>query len=326
MNQPTALYDALTRFEGEYLSFPAFSRAQDEIESLLAMYRNAGVVRNLLVLGESGTGKTTLCRTFVERYPRSFLEERDVIPVLHVSIPPAATVAGTLQGMLTTLGDPSPSSGTVSAKIARAIKLAKGCSVELIFWDEAQHAYDRGKTYTQYMVGDCLKVIMDQIGAPAVMIGLPRTELLLRTNEQLRRRFTRRLQLALGQHESRKASEECLTLFTSLAPVLPMPLTRGDYTWREFGERLYAATDGRVAYVKALLSASIRLAIGQNLSQISPRELELAFTEEIWPEGLGYLNPFNECFEIRPLRKPGEPFEPSTPQMRDRVRGAHATA
>jgi Bacterial TniB protein len=319
------LYEVLSRFEGEYLSFPPFARAMDEIESMLATYRQAGVVRHLLVLGESGTGKTTLCHAVEQRYPRTSLEEYDVIPVLHVPIPPSVTPAGMLEEILARLGDPSPGSGKVNAKIARAAKLASGCKVELMLLDEAQHAQDRGRARTHYKVGDCLKAVTDEINVPTVMLGLPRTEVLVRVNDQLRRRFTRKLHLAFGQDASATVCDEYLNLLKSVVPVLPVRLNRGDYTWEELGQRLYLATDGRVAYFKSLLSAAIRIVITRNLPQISPYELEQAFTYEIWPEGLGPLNPFNDTFEFRRLSNAGEPFERSSPDGPARKRSADAT-
>jgi hypothetical protein len=317
-------YSAIARFKNEYLSFPPFARAMEEVDSLLQLYRQTGIAKNLLIQGESGTGKTTLCLALRQKYPQVSLAERDLIPVLHVPIPAAATVAGMLEVMLEKLGDPSPSAGTNSAKAARFIKLARACGVELMLFDEGQHVQDRGKHSTQYLVGDCIKMIVDEVGVPTVLLGLPRVEMLLRVNEQLRRRFTCRLQMALGQHTTFPLHMECLQLFTSLAPALPVPLTPGNYDWDEFGRRLHAATDGRVGYVKVLLLGAIGLVFRHNLKEISPRELETAFTEEIWDAGIGPLNPFNEEFEFRQLRRVAEPFEPTLPATTSRRRRENA--
>ncbi|TNY03441.1 transposase, partial [Escherichia coli] len=78
------------------------------MEANLLLYRRTGVAQNLLVLGESGTGKTTLARWFCRRYPKQQLLERDVLPVLYVSVPAAATIAGTVEAILLQLGDLEP--------------------------------------------------------------------------------------------------------------------------------------------------------------------------------------------------------------------------
>src|SRR3989338_7060872 len=132
-----AIYAILERFNEDLLQFPSYVAAFNDIEALLSLYRGSGLAQHLLVLGETGTGKTTLCRDFVTRYPRMALSDRDVVPVLHVSIPSAATIASVTEAMLAKLGDPAPTAGTVSAKTARAVKLARALSVELLLIDEA---------------------------------------------------------------------------------------------------------------------------------------------------------------------------------------------
>ncbi|WP_407714701.1 TniB family NTP-binding protein [Comamonas testosteroni] len=302
-------FKALQSFTSEYLDFPPFVTAFNEIDRLLLLYRETGVAQHLLVTGESGTGKTTLCKALADRYPRTSLPERDIVPILIVPIPPAATIASVAEVILAQLGDPTPSTGTTSAKTARATFLAKACSVELLMFDEANHIQDRGQSPTQYMVGDWLKSLMDSMQVPTVLLGLPRVEDLLRVNEQLRRRFTRRLQMALGQDPEGSIESECLQLFTSLIPLLPVPFFKEEMSWNDLAYRLHAATDGRVAFVKSLLLGAIRLAFDRELKHITPTELEAAFTAAIWREGIGALNPFNPSFDFRRLDRAGEPFE-----------------
>lgn len=304
-----AEFEVLQNFTNEYLEFPPFVTAFNEIDRLLQLYRQTNVATHLLVTGESGTGKTTLCKALADRYPRTAIPERDIVPVLIVPIPPAATISSVAEAMLVQLGDPAPTTGTMSAKTARAAHLARACSVELLMFDEANHIQDRGQSPTQYMVGDWLKSLMDDMQVPTVLLGLPRVENLLRVNEQLRRRFTRRLQMALGQDPEDSIESQCLQLFASLTPSLPVPFQKETMSWNELAHRLHAATDGRVAFVKSLLVGAIRLVFVQELTRITPTELETAFTTAIWREGVGALNPFNPAFEFRRLDRAGEPFE-----------------
>jgi len=304
-----AEFETLRSFSSEYLEFPPFVAAFNEIDRLVQLYRQTSVANHLLVTGESGTGKTTLCKALADRYPRASVPERDIVPVLIVPIPPAATIASVAEVMLARLGDPSPGTGTTSAKTARAAHLARACGVELLMFDEANHIQDRGQSPTQYMVGDWLKSLMDDIQVPTVLLGLPRVEDLLRVNEQLRRRFTRHLQMALGQDPDDSIESQCLRLFASLTPSLPVPFFKESMSWNELGHRLRAATDGRVAFVKSLLLGAIRLVFDQELTRITPADLATAFTAAIWREGVGALNPFNPEFEFRRLDRAGEPFE-----------------
>lgn len=280
-----SVHQILAQFNREHLLFPPYVAAFQQIDDLISLYRETGIAQNLLILGESGSGKTTLCRDLARKYPRFVLPEQDVVPVLHVPIPSAATIASATEAMLARLGDPAPSTGTNSAKTARAIKLARALRVEILLIDEAQHIQDRGRLATQYLVGDWLKTVIDELEVPTVLLGLPRTEQLLQVNEQLRRRFSQRRNLQMGQDPDVPIETECLQLFISLGATLPVSISAGPFGWTELGTRIYHASDGRVAYVKKLLSGAIRIAFERGLREIDPGLLEEAFTREVWWEG-----------------------------------------
>lgn len=302
-------YEAIKQLQSSYLMFPAFQKAFEHMDANLRLFRQTGIAQNLLVLGDSGTGKTSLARMFTERYPKQVLLERDVVPVLYASVPAAATIAGTVEAILAQLGDFQPDRGTISVKTARAVKLAKGCAVEMLLFDEAQHIQDRGKSQSQYFVGDWLKTFIDALSLPVTLLGLPRTQGLLQVNEQLRRRFSHSLSLSLESGGQEPDEEDSIALFASLAEALPLPLNPRPFGWKELGLRLHFATQGRIAYVKQLLVQAYGCAINSGADSITTRELASAFTSSIWPAGIGPLNPFDKNFLWRSLDRQGEPFQ-----------------
>lgn len=303
------IYDAIKRLKEEYIPFPPFDVAFKAILEIIELYRNTGIAERIRILGESGTGKSTICIWIKQKYPRQSLVDRDVLPALVVSIPPAATISSLAEAMLSELGDPSPLTGNISNKTMRVVTLCKACKVEVILFDEAQHIYDRGKQVTHYMVGDWLKSLVDNLAVPTVFLGLPRLELLLQSNEQLRRRFSKRFSLALGQSGNASLQDECFQLFYTLSSGLNIPVSFSPYSWRELGKRLAYASDGRVHYIKDLLVCALEIALKNNETQICSALLEEAFTERLWWEGIGALNPFNPAFEFRKLDRGGEPFQ-----------------
>jgi GTPase SAR1 family protein len=294
--------------DDSYLMFPAFEKAFNKMIESLETFRKTGVSQHLLITGESGSGKTTLANLFVQNYPRISHPDGEIVPVLYAAVPPAATIAGTAEAILTQLGDPAPSQGTVSVKTARAVDLARSCRVEMLIIDEAQHIQDRGKNQTQYFVGDWLKAFMDALKTPVTMMGLPRAHHLLHVNEQLRRRFTRTLKLAAGSGKNEANEAESLELFTSLVKSLPVKLERDPYTWGEMGLRLHFATGSRIAYVKLLLIGALENLIQMGDSALRVTHLEQGFITHIWSDGMKELNPFHSAFAFRALDHVGEPF------------------
>jgi adenylate kinase family enzyme len=302
-------YEAFMKFDNELIEFPQFLKAQEAIEDSLALYRATKVAQHLLVLGESGTGKSSLCRRLADRYPRQRTAELDTCPVLYVPTPPAASISGMATAMLECLGDPWPTAGNTVDKMDRITHLHRRCGVEITLFDEAQHLHDRGQAATHYLVGDWIKSFVDKTAKPSVFLGLPRLENLLQVNEQLRRRFSRRLQLALGRSKDLTIHDECLQLFFSLGQSLPIPLDAANFASADMAMRIYYATDGRVAYVKKLLGAAFRQASRTHCEVIDRELLEDVFTHEIFHGGVGALNPFNRAFEFRRLDRGGEPFQ-----------------
>jgi len=303
------IYNELLKFDEVYIPFPIFDEANNAVIDNLNLYRQTGIANNLIITGESGTGKSSLCRLILAKHPRVRFVDRDQMTILYIAVPAAASIRGMAETMLESLGDPSPSTGTNVGKTNRIVTLCRNCGIELVLFDEAQHLYDRGKQTTHYLVGDWLKRLIDELAIPTVFLGLPRLELLLQANEQLRRRFSKRLRLTLGQTEGVKIESECLQLFMSLGSTLSLKLSSGDYSWLDLGLRLFYASDGRIAYIKKLMSSSLRIALENQDAAIDPVHLACAFSEDIWLQGIGALNPFNPNFQFRRLNRGGEPFE-----------------
>ncbi|WP_313301364.1 TniB family NTP-binding protein [Diaphorobacter sp.] len=299
----------LKEFDDQYLPFPTFVTAKQAIDEALTIYRETGVARHMLVLGEAGTGKSTLCKLMETQHPRRKLSDRDKIDIVTVSVPPSANVGGVASAVLRSLGDLWHGRGTIASRTERIVTLCRECGVELMLIDEAQHLQDRGTSRTHYMVGDWVKDVIDQVSVPTVMLGLPRLELLLQTNEQLRRRFSRRVRLAFGQNSAMSVETECLQLFLSLSSLLTLPVSSKPFGPQEMGTRLYYACDGRVAYIKKILFSALSMALRHEDDAIDVKHLERAFTDDVWWEGVGRLNPFSSDFVFRRLDRGGEPFQ-----------------
>jgi DNA transposition AAA+ family ATPase len=306
-------FQVLADFNDEYLEFAPYVEAFNEMDWIVNQFRQTGVAQHITVLGESGSGKTTLCKNFARRYPAFSLPHVDIVRVLHVTIPAVATLKSMASEILKAIGDPGFDRGDIVEKTKRIAKLVRTMKVEILLLDEAQHLQDRGQHYTQYMVADWLKNLVEEISVPTVLLGLPRTERLLQVNEQLRRRFSRRRDLQLSDNTDNPIHIQCLQMYLSFSLGTHLRRSNGAYGDDELGQRLYYASDARIGYLKKLLAGAIRLAQERSLEQIDPAVLEETFTIEIWWEGIGQLNPFNKDFVFRKLNRPNEPFETAAP-------------
>ncbi|WP_308796458.1 TniB family NTP-binding protein [Tolypothrix sp. FACHB-123] len=75
----------------------------------------------LFLKGETGTGKTTIFRSYAQEYPRKETPIGTVVPVLYVTIPSPATVKTVVTKLLWELGDPAYDKGTIGSQTIRLI-------------------------------------------------------------------------------------------------------------------------------------------------------------------------------------------------------------
>src|SRR3546814_2698017 len=89
------------------------------MEHVLLLYRQTGITKKLVVIGESGCGKTSLARSFHDRYPRQYLQEQTITPVVYIEVPSIGTIGALARQILAALGDPFPEKGRVIDQTAR---------------------------------------------------------------------------------------------------------------------------------------------------------------------------------------------------------------
>jgi type II secretory pathway predicted ATPase ExeA len=263
--------------------------------------------RHTLLIGESGAGKSWLAEHVASLFPRRLEQHENCKPVLVVSTPPNPTLKGLAETILITLGDPVSHRGTAVERLDRALVLLKKCEVEIVVFDELQHFLDHGKYNSLMSVTDWLKRFIDESRIPCVLMGLPRCDMILHANEQLRRRFSSRLELPAFSLDTEENELEFRGVLQSIDNALPTD-GRSNFSNIDLTERLYFASNGLLGYLRALITGAFELMVAENKRVIDIQLLEQAFIDVIWNEGRKSLNPFNPAFNKRKLDRLGEPF------------------
>lgn len=300
------LHQAIYDLETQYVNYDGFRTVTEKMNDVLSLYRTTGYVKNLCIVGESGTGKTSLAELMKQNNPDAELPELSVRTIVYVEVPSVGTVGALAYKILVALGDPYPSKGMIPERTHRIQILLKACKTEALMFDEAQHIYDRGQRKSQYATSDWLKALLDACGVPMFLLGIPRLEILLNVNEQLRRRFESPINLS--NREYSEIESETYEIVKLLAPSMIIPLSVDELRGNDAAARFYYATDGRVAYIKKLLIAAMEIAFDLGESVVYLSTLERAFSEKIWSAGIVQLNPFSPDFSFRRLDSVGEPF------------------
>lgn len=288
--------------------FPQVKIAQERLEDLFAYDCDGEEPECLVIIGDTGTGKTTLLEHFVASKPRVERPEFTEVQVLYVEVPAKCSVRMLAAIMLRALGSPFWNRGDEVDRTDQLGTLLKGCKVRMIIIDEVNHLADRGAEKSHYHVGDWIKQLIRSSGLPVVLAGTPAAAILWDTNEQLADRFREQIVLQPLSMEGNRLRELRSVLGSFLG--LMSGLTCLDLTEEEHAKSMAFATAGRLRDIRRLLVRAVEIAAKQTRFAITRSTLEEAFLQVIYRDAPEKRNPFNSKFDGLPLTKLGEPFAP----------------
>lgn len=299
-------FEVIAKFKKLVITHPQYLSAFSQIKQAYDLNDQVGFQQNLICIGISGTGKSTLKRKMYEKCPSRFIEDRRLIPILVIDTPSLPTVKNMAEAVLLKLGDPNFSKGSAVEKTVRILHFINSCKVKLIIFDELQHFIDQGNKTTPKQVSDWLKSLIEQSGVSTVLMGLTQSEHILRINEQLRRRFSCRVDLQPFNISEQEGFWDFFRALTALDQVLELsqPIELSE----DLVHRLHFATNGIIGYMVNLTIAAYQVAIHNQLPRINRKCLEEAFMLSIWSKGKGASNPFSTKFNNKPLIEIGMPF------------------
>lgn len=305
-NENEGMYKSLARVKNTIFKHPKYAQAFNEIEKVFCLKLHADVARNILCLGSPGTGKTTLKNQFQAKYPPQKDGDRELQHLICVETPSKPTIKNMAETILLALGDPIFYRGSAMQKTQRIRILVEQKEVKMIVIDELQHFVDHCGNRGAAEVSDWLKTIMEDTRISFVLMGLPRSAVLLNINSQLKRRFSQRVKLPPFSIDS---AEEIQILGSVISQIdklfnLPVPIS----ITVDRVSRFYKATNGIIDYLVKLLMTAYEIGISTNTDKLSDDILEEAFTIVIYDDCKPKHNPFAKSFNGQSLDGVGMPF------------------
>ena len=236
--------------------FVAHTQAKEVEAALLRSFKTAGQnPRGMVLIGETGVGKTFTLERFALRHALPDTETHSYQVVVLVEIPAEATIKATLSALLRKLGCIRPESGTKDAMLSRALKLMSELRTQLIVFDEFQHLLETQTLRHRKNVVNFIKSLMNITHIPVVLAGMPESALIINEDPQLARRFSAVQQLHPFSISSQKDMDYFANFMFSLQKV--MPLKTLNLIETSMLLRLYLATDGKAGLISNLLEELI---------------------------------------------------------------------
>lgn len=293
--------------QNQIIEHPEFTLAVMEIARRHKRGKEAGVAESMLLVAQSGTGKSTVLEYYESRFPRTETNRGTRIPVLRVDTPESPSVKTLAEAILFAMGDPSAAKGTASAKTNRIIHFFKECGVELLLIDEFQHFYDGRRTSESTRVSDWLKNLINKVGIPVILAGLPRSIAVVNANPQLRRRFGAPHYMKPFGFDNQEERLEFRGILSGIQARLPLPCT--DLSEANMAQRFYFASHGLLDYVIKIIDDAVSRACPDSGEALTQQAFEAAFKRTVWLNATDHLNPFSQGTTLRLLDRALEPFD-----------------
>lgn len=275
-------------------------RMEDAIQAIAEAQMLSAGTRDpicIAITGPTGSGKSSILAIHEKLNPRDETGDTVVIPVLRASVPVGPSPKALAESLLFELGDPLAAKGTLANMTKRLEGLIQKCGVKIIMLDEFQHFVARGGPKSMRLAADYLKALIDRTRVPVVIFGLDSCAVAFESNEQLARRFSRRIQLRPFDWDvaaERAAFREFVeSLFEQLGFVAVPDLGADDLDYR-----LHLAGAGTVGHLTLIIRAAARRALLDSSAELTVGHLQAAFQQQAFLLDQLSFDPFHRKFEV----------------------------
>lgn len=291
----------LQAFNNLYIYHREVEAIVKHIGEELAIAKTRREVSGLLVLGESGSGKSALVKHLARSFPPSETTETTTLPVVSFTIPLSPSPTNLGAEVLMALGDPCATLGTADMKFRRlAILLAKAQTRIVCidnFHDLPARRGSRGLLAASNWMRDFCGLPLPIV---VVALGTQEAAIVRDMNDQLRRRMQARMKLPL------LSATTLRTVLKEIDKKLPLAES-SNLTSSDLAIRIHRATNGIFDYLMKLLSRCIVLATASGQERISIEILQAAFSA-VHQDASATGNPFKPEYKGDELCKAGQVF------------------
>jgi hypothetical protein len=249
-----------------WLGYPHANIALERLEELLAHPR-VDRMPNLLLLGRTNNGKTTVAKEFVRRHPPDENIGGDYIylPVLYIECPGTPTEAGIYNEIFKTLYG-STITGSIEQKRDRVANLLKQIQTKVLIIDELHNLSAVGAIKMNQVLNG-LKYLGNILQLSLVGCGDARLPRMIRTDDQIENRF----QPVVLPHW--KFNKEFRQLLASYQRILPLK-KESRLNDKQIALKLYAMSEGAIGELSRLLNLAAAYAIKSGDEEVTLKGLE----------------------------------------------------
>ena len=281
---------------------PQFTQTWREFDELRQDFRENAPATCMIVVGETGVGKTTL----IQEYERLNLPIRTSCgsgiatrrPVSVVSLKGQSSSGAAAQTILKKLLGITTVTGRLASLTDRIESQLKLQGVELLILDEFQHLAEAGAEKTRSQTADWIKGLAKETRVPIVLVGMPSLAEVILANAQLASITPLRRELGNFSYDSKNGRATFHAFLDEIDSKFPFHSKAG-FAEPWFAEKLFAASGGNPRFLCRLLQWSAKSAIREDAKAISLAHLEVVFDRIGGLGSIGDGNPFSMANTLR---------------------------
>jgi len=245
-----------------------YSRANEVIEVMQGLMNKVKQHRmpNLLLIGDSNNGKTTIIQDFAERFGESYSDEHLVVPVCLIQAPPSANEKDLYISLIDYFALPYRSSDSAGVLRAQAVHTLRETHVKILIIDEV-HSMLTGTARQQRLIMNAIKYLCNALQLPIVLSGTKDAVRILHTDPQHASRFDV-AELPLWQND-----KEFRRLVGSFERILPLKKP-SNLTEISVLNLIYSISGGNIGNIKRLINECAIEAIESGEERITSKMIE----------------------------------------------------
>lgn len=236
--------------------------------------------RCMLLVGESGVGKSQLIDWYVSQHPNQTGPEAERRPIVYVRVPEGGTCKQLAMQLLDELGAPYRQSAQLGSLTRQIARLTHELGIEQLIVDEVQHLVRHIDSHKTLVASDWFKTIINESRISLVLVGNLDARTIIVCNPQLARRIRSRHTL---EPFSWVRGEKEFRSFVSRITKELSQLDRLPWDDRGLFSRLYLSTHGNVGALMALLREAVVRCIEDDTPHVTMamlRELAKAMLDQ----------------------------------------------
>lgn len=245
-----------------------YSRASEVLDVMQSLMNKVKQHRmpNLLLIGDSNNGKTTIIQEFVERFGEVYIDEQLSMPVCLVQAPPSANEKDLYISLIDSFALPFRSSDSAGKLRYQVIHTLREAHVKILIIDEV-HSMLTGTARQQRLIMNAIKFLCNELQLPIVLSGTKDAVRILHTDPQHASRFDV-AELPFWQND-----REFKRLVGSFEKILPLK-KQSNLTEITTLNLIYSISGGNIGNVKRLLNECAIEAIKSGNEQITKKMIE----------------------------------------------------